>query len=80
MIYSMQNQLVKIVQEAILEVDIEYPDELHELRNDSPLAPEKLDISHDILSNYCSYIGDKYGVKFCCVNKLVPNFDNKFLH
>ena len=28
----------------ILEVDLEYPHELHELQNDYPLAPEKLEL------------------------------------
>ena len=37
----------------ILEVDLEIPDELHALHNDYPLAPEKLAISYDMLSNYC---------------------------
>ena len=34
---------------CILEVYFEYPDKLHELHNDYPLAPEKLEISHDML-------------------------------
>ena len=37
----------------IIEVDLNYPDELHELYNDYPLAPEKLAVSYDILLNYC---------------------------
>ena len=46
-----------------LEVDLEYPDKLHELHNDYPLAPEKLAVSSDILSNYCKKIPDKYEIK-----------------
>ena len=37
----------------ILNVDREYPDELQVLHNNYPLAPEKLAIPHDILSDYC---------------------------
>ena len=33
----------------ILEADLEYPDELHVLHNDYPLAPEKLEIPYDML-------------------------------
>ena len=61
----------------ILEVDLEHPDELHELHNDYPLAPEKLEISHNMLSKYCSSIANKYDIKTGGVNKLVPNIGNK---
>ena len=37
----------------ILEVDLEYLEELHVLHNDYPLVPEKLAIPYDMLSNYC---------------------------
>ena len=37
----------------ILEVDLEYPDELHVLHNDYLLAPEKLVIYYDMLSDCC---------------------------
>ena len=37
----------------ILEVDLEYPEELHLLHNDCLLAPEKLAIPYEMLSDYC---------------------------
>ena len=61
----------------LLEVDHEYSDELHELHNDYPLAPEKLAISSDMLSKYCKTIADKYEIKVGDVKKLIPNLGNK---
>ena len=61
----------------ILEVDLKYLDKLHELHNDYPLAPEKLEIAHNMLSKYCSNIANKYEIKIGGVNKLVPNLSNK---
>ena len=60
-----------------LEVDLEYPDELHELHNDYPIAPEKLAVSSDMLSKYCKEIADKYEIKVGNVKKLIPNLSNK---
>ena len=36
----------------VLEVDFEYPKELRELRNDYPLAPDKIEIKREMLSEY----------------------------
>ena len=61
----------------ILEVDLEYPKELHELHNDYPLAPKKLAVSSDMLSKYCKNIADEYDIKVGDVKKLIPNLGNK---
>ena len=57
-----------------LEVDLEYPDELHELHNDYLLAPEKLTVFNDMLSKHCKEITDRYKIKVGDVKKLIPNF------
>ena len=61
----------------ILKVDLNYPDDLLELHNDYPLAPERLEINHDMPSKYCSNIANEYDIKIGGVNKLVPKLGNK---
>ena len=56
----------------ILEVDLEYPKELHNLHNDYPVAPEKLNISNNMLSGYCKEIANKFNISIGLVCKLIP--------
>ena len=61
-----------------LEVDLEYPDELHELHNDYPLAPEKLAVTNNMLSKYCKKKNaDKYDIEVGDVKKFISNLKNK---
>ena len=62
---------------VILEVDLEYPDKIHVLHNNYPLAPEKLSTPYDMLSDYCQKIADEYGIKVGDVMKSIPNLGNK---
>ncbi|XP_068716850.1 uncharacterized protein [Montipora capricornis] len=62
---------------SILEVDLAYPKELHDLHNDYPLAPEKVKVNKDMLSNYCQEIADKFNVSTGLVHKLIPTLSNK---
>ena len=61
----------------ILEVDLEYPKELHDLHNDYPLAAEKIKVTENMLSPFCKKIAEKFGVKIGLVEKLVPTLFNK---
>ena len=61
----------------LLEVDLEYPEKLHDLHNDYPLAPEILAVNCEMLSDYCSEIIDRYQVKVGDVKKLIPNLSDK---
>ena len=61
----------------ILEVDLEYPEGLHNLHNDYPLAPEKVKVTEDMLSDYCKKIAEKYGISTGLVSKLIPTLGSK---
>ena len=57
----------------ILEVNSEYCKELHDILNDYPLCPEKVEVKFEMLSKYCKKIVDWYGIKVSSVRKLIPN-------
>ena len=63
---------------CVLEVDLEHHKELQELHNDYPLAPDKIEIKREMLSEYQLKIADLYNIPISNVKKLVPNiFDNE---
>ena len=60
----------------VLEVDLQYLQELHDIHNDYPLVPEKINIpifKHD----YCLKIENAHNITTGTVKKLVPNLMNK---
>ena len=61
----------------ILEVDLEYPEGLHNLHNDYPLGPEKVKVTKDMLSHYCKNIATKYEISTGLVYKLIPTLSKK---
>ena len=58
-------------------MDLEYPQELHNLKNDYPVAPEKIKVSNGMLSEYCKKIAEKYKISIGQVNKLIPTLRDK---
>jgi len=41
---------------SIVECDLQYPPELHDLHSDYPMVPEHLTVSSDMLSDFCHEI------------------------
>ena len=67
----------------VLEVDFKYSKELSKLHNDYPLAPDKIEIKREMLSEYELKITDLCNILIGNVKKLVPNLfgkENYMLH
>ena len=60
----------------ILDIDLEYLQELHDIHNDYPLAPEIINLPKEWLSKYCLKIANAH-ITTGTVKKLAPNFINK---
>ena len=75
--FILENYTDDTIKGVILEVDLEYPKELHHLHNDYPLAPEKILITDDMLSPYCKGLKDSGNISSGRVHKLVPSLMNK---
>ena len=50
---------------------------MHKLNSGYPLAPEKLEVSQNMLSKYCFKFTNEYEIKIDGVTKMVPNLSNK---
>ena len=58
----------------IFEVDLGYPKVLHKLHNEYPLAPERITVTEEMLSDYAKSLLHK---RFKGTPKLIPNLQPK---
>ena len=61
----------------ILEVDLDYPSQLHREHNDYPLAPEKMKVTKSMMSPYQHRLIDELSITSFETEKLVPNLQPK---
>jgi hypothetical protein len=64
----------------ILEVDLDYPPELHDLHNEYPLAPEKMKVTENMLSPYARKLLEDIDLKGASTEKLIPNIHPKEIY
>ena len=62
---------------CVLQVDLEYLQELRELHSDDPLAPDKIETKREMLSDYLLQFADLYSIPNCIVKKLASTFFDK---
>ena len=60
-----------------LEVDLDYPEELHDKHSRFPMEPEKIKVKEEMLSLVQLDMKKKHDIKVASVNKLIPNLVSK---
>jgi len=60
-----------------LEVDLEYPESLHDLHNNYPLAPEKIVVDNDMLSPFSLGMKEKLNISDDKTSKLICTLKDK---
>ena len=60
-----------------LEVDLDYPENLHDIHNDLPMAPGKIKVTEEMLSSTQLEIKNNCDIKVGEINKLTPNLYSK---
>ena len=80
-INEIEQKLTKIKSNSstrhILEVDLEYPKNLHYEHNDYLLAPEKTKKQKEWLSNYCLETANQHNISTGTIKKLVTDLMDK---
>jgi hypothetical protein len=61
----------------MLEVDLDYPKELHDLHNEYPYCPEQVLVEDEMLSDYSKRIAKEHGIKNGKYRKLIPTLGRK---
>ena len=62
---------------CMLELDFEHSEELQNLHNYYPLAPEKIEFKKNTISDYWKKIANKRNISVGRVKNFVPNLSNK---
>ena len=65
---------------VILEVDLEYQQELRDLHKNYHLAPQKMKVTKEMLSSYSESIREKFNIRIGQVHKLIPTLNKYVLH
>ena len=67
----------KLEKGHILEVDLDYPNELHSLHNQYPYCPEHIQITEEMLSDYSKGIAEANNIKPSSCPKLLQTLGSK---